>query len=205
MIIKVCGMRDPDNIRAVEQAGADWMGFIFFPQSARYVADRPEYLPSRCRRAGIFVNENTETILSKAKEFGLDIIQLHGKETSDQCLRLKTEGLKVIKAFSLSGKQELSAVPCYEGCCDYFLFDTACTGYGGSGRTFDWKILQSYKGETPFLLSGGLRPGCMERLSRFGHPRWTGIDLNSGFETAPAQKDAVLLHTFIKQIREKIK
>ena len=71
MIIKVCGMREPENIRAIEQAGADWMGFIFFPQSARYVSHRPEYLPEQCHRIGVFVNESSENILLKAQEFGL--------------------------------------------------------------------------------------------------------------------------------------
>lgn len=76
MIVKVCGMREPENIRAIEQAGADWMGFIFFPHSARYVTHCPEYLPEQCRRVGVFVNESTENILLKAQEFGLHYIQL---------------------------------------------------------------------------------------------------------------------------------
>ena len=88
MIIKVCGMREPENIRAIEQAGADWMGFIFFPQSVRHVSHRPEYLPEQCRRIGVFVNESSENILLKAQEFGLHHIQLHGRETPEQCLSL---------------------------------------------------------------------------------------------------------------------
>ena len=93
MIIKVCGMREPENIRAIEQAGADWMGFIFFPQSARYVSHRPEYLPEQCHRIGVFVNESSENILLKAQEFGLHHIQLHGRETPEQCRKLKAAGL----------------------------------------------------------------------------------------------------------------
>ena len=92
MIIKVCGMREPENIRAIEQAGADWMGFIFFPQSARYVSHRPEYLPEQCHRIGVFVNESSENILLKAQEFGLHHIQLHGRETPEQCRKLKATG-----------------------------------------------------------------------------------------------------------------
>ena len=101
MIIKVCGMREPENIRAIEQAGADWMGFIFFPQSARYVSHRPEYLPEQCHRIGVFVNESSENILLKAQEFGLHHIQLHGRETPEQCRKLKATGLGVIKVFSI--------------------------------------------------------------------------------------------------------
>lgn len=89
MIVKVCGMREPDNIRRVEQAGPDWMGFIFFPHSSRYVSCRPAYLPEQCKRVGVFVNEKTPVILQKADEFGLHYIQLHGRETPEQCLNLK--------------------------------------------------------------------------------------------------------------------
>lgn len=104
MIIKVCGMREPENIRAIEQAGADWMGFIFFPQSVRHVSHRPEYLPEQCRRIGVFVNESSENILLKAQEFGLHHIQLHGRETPEQCRKLKAAGLGIIKVFPLHGK-----------------------------------------------------------------------------------------------------
>ena len=201
MIIKVCGMREPENIRAIEQAGADWMGFIFFPQSARYVSHRPEYLPEQCHRIGVFVNESSENILLKAQEFGLHHIQLHGRETPEQCRKLKATGLGVIKVFSIAQESDLQSAGCYEGVCDYFLFDTACSGYGGSGKPFNWNILQAYRGKTPFLLSGGLRPGSLSLLLQFKHEQWAGIDLNSGFETAPALKDAAAVHTFINQTK----
>lgn len=204
MIIKVCGMREPENIRAIEQAGADWMGFIFFPQSARHVSHRPEYLPEQCCRIGVFVNESSENILLKAQEFGLHHIQLHGRETPEQCRKLKATGLGVIKVFSIAQESDLQSAGCYEGVCDYFLFDTACSGYGGSGKTFNWNILQAYRGKTPFLLSGGLRPGSLSLLLQFKHEQWAGIDLNSGFETAPALKDAAAVHTFINQLKQKI-
>lgn len=203
MIIKVCGMREPENIRAIEQAGADWMGFIFFPQSVRHVSHRPEYLPEQCRRIGVFVNESSENILLKAQEFGLHHIQLHGRETPEQCRKLKAAGLGIIKVFSIAREIDLRPVGCYEGICDYFLFDTACSGYGGSGKTFNWNILQAYRGKTPFLLSGGLRPGSLSSLLQFKHEQWAGIDLNSGFETAPALKDAAAVHTFINQLKQK--
>ena len=204
MIIKVCGMREPENIRAIEQAGADWMGFIFFPHSARYVTHCPEYLPEQCRRIGVFVNESSEIILQKAQEFGLHHIQLHGRETPEQCRKLKAAGLGIVKVFSIAREIDLRPVGCYEGICDYFLFDTACSGYGGSGKTFNWNILQAYRGKTPFLLSGGLRPGSLSSLLQFKHEQWAGIDLNSGFETAPALKDAAAVHTFINQLKQKI-
>ena len=197
-------MREPENIRAIEQTGADWMGFIFFPGSSRYVSHRPAYLPEQCRRIGVFVNESTENILLKVQEFGLHYIQLHGKETPEQCRKLKASGLGIIKVFSIAQESDLQPIGRYEGICDYFLFDTACSGFGGSGRTFRWDILQAYQGETPFLLSGGLHPGSLSALLKFKHTQWAGIDLNSGFETAPALKDASSIHTFIKQLKQAI-
>lgn len=205
MIIKVCGMRDPENIRAVEQAGADWMGFIFYPKSPRYVETCPDYLPEQCKRVGVFVNENLENMIQKAGEYHLDYVQLHGMEHPDTCRKLRGTRLKVIKAFSVAEESGIMSLEQYEGCCDYFLFDTACPTHGGSGKTFDWNLVQSYHEKTPFLLSGGINPQSVEALSRFEHPQWAGIDLNSGFETAPASKDATLLHTFIKQVKQKIK
>lgn len=202
MIVKVCGMREPENIRAVERAGADWMGFIFYARSPRCVAAPPSYLPAACRRVGVFVGECTDTIMQQAARFGLSHVQLHGRETAEECRRLRSEGLTVIKAFSVKGIDDAQAATAYEDACDYFLFDTACTGYGGSGVSFDWNALHAYCGHTPFLLSGGLRPDSMEALARFHHPRWAGIDLNSGFETAPARKDAAALKTFIEQAKQ---
>lgn len=204
MIVKVCGMREPDNIRAVEQTGPDWMGFIFFPHSSRHVSLRPAYLPERCKRVGVFVNEVTPAILQKAEEFDLHYIQLHGTETSEQCLNLKRAGLGVIKVFLIASMSDLKSTVCYENVCDYFLFDTACTGYGGSGKTFDWQVLTAYHGSTPFLLSGGLKPDSLHSLKEFRHPAWAGIDLNSGFEISPGKKDTTLLNTFIKQIKSNI-
>ncbi len=205
MIIKVCGMRDPENIRAVEQAGTDWMGFIFYPKSPRYVEACPDYLPEQCKRVGVFVNEPLEHIIRKAGEYRLNYIQLHGQEDPGTCRKLQEAKLKVIKAFSVAKELGTMSLDRYEGCCDYFLFDTACPTHGGSGKAFDWNLVQSYHGETPFLLSGGINPQSLEALSQFEHPNWAGIDLNSGFETAPAVKDATLLHTFIKQVKQKIK
>lgn len=205
MIVKVCGMREPENIRAVEQAGADWMGFIFFPRSSRYVEKVPQYLPSQCQRVGVFVNENTNVIRQQVAAFGLHYLQLHGKESPEQCSQLKQDGTGIIKVFSIADEADLQATARYEGICDYFLFDTACAGYGGSGKSFNWEVLQAYQGHTPFLLSGGINPGSLEALLNFSHAQWAGIDLNSGFETAPAQKDANALRTFIEQVKQKIK
>lgn len=201
MIVKVCGMRQPDNIREVEKTGADWMGFICYQRSPRFVPSAPAYLPVRSKRIGVFVNADYETIITRASELKLDYLQLHGSESPALCQKLHTEGFKLIKAFSFHKPSELGQTDEYVSSCDYFLFDTPCHEYGGSGQSFNWDILSHYQGKTPFLLSGGIRPESLEALSKFHHPAWAGIDLNSGFETAPAEKDAAMLNHFIKQFR----
>lgn len=205
MIVKVCGMRDPDNIRAVAATGVDWMGFIFYPRSPRYFDQSSISLPGSIARIGVFVNEKPERILQTAGTFDLDYIQLHGNEPADVCGLLRKEGYPVIKAVSVSSADDIAGTAPYEGVVDYFLFDTKCKGFGGSGRPFDWSVLESYRGRTPFLLSGGISPGSLAELERFHHPRWAGIDLNSGFEIAPACKDEHLLKAFVHQFKSKFK
>ena len=194
-------MRDPDNIRAVEAAGADWLGLIFYPKSPRYVDAMPSYLPRRSKRVGVFVSASEEDILSHVEAYRLDIVQLHGKESPELCSSLRSKGIHVMKVFTLNKPEDINQVTPYEGRADLFHFDTPCPEYGGSGRGFDWSLLSHYKGDTPFMLSGGLKPSSLEALASFSHPRWMGIDLNSGFETAPAMKDATMLADFIKTFK----
>ena len=195
-------MRDPENIRAVEEMiHPDMMGFIFWKGSKRYVSEVPSYLP-KCTRVGVFVNPTEEEVLQKVTGFGLNAIQLHGQETPDFCQQIKSKtGLPIIKAISI-GESDSSLFTLhsslYEGIADFFLFDTKCKCVGGSGEQFDWDILQHYKGNTPFLLSGGIGPGDEEKVKRWHHPECIGIDLNSRFETAPALKDAEALVKFMR-------
>ncbi len=201
-MIKVCGMREADNIRAVEALGIQWMGFIFWPGSSRYVSQQPAYLPTKCRRVGVFVNADMGDITAKVQEYGLHALQLHGSESPDYVLRLRRatalhQSPLIIKAFSISSEQDLDGHQQYEGLVDYFLFDTKCMTVGGSGKHFDWSVLRHYHGHTPFILSGGIGPDDAERLQQFHHPQCAGIDLNSRFETAPALKDVTALRQFI--------
>lgn len=198
-IIKVCGMRDAHNIIQVEELRPDWMGFIFWPKSSRYVSTFPEYMPIYTKRVGVFVDEDIETVRQTAKDYALDIIQLHGHESPDYATRLRE--WEVIKAISVSNRSDIASCKAYEGTVDYFLFDTKCKTVGGSGEHFDWTVLNDYDGETPFLLSGGIGPDDVERVKAFCHPRCVGIDLNSRFETAPGLKDINKLKDFIKKIR----
>jgi phosphoribosylanthranilate isomerase len=198
MKIKVCGMREADNIREVERLGIDLMGLIFWPQSSRYVSEKPDYLPTHCQRVGVFVDEDIERVNSIADEYALDYIQLHGHESSEYCAQL--QGLHLIKAISVSGRDDIATYKQYEGLVDYFLFDTKCPSVGGSGQQFDWTVLSAYDGNTPFLLSGGIGPDDAERVKAFRHEKCIGIDLNSRFETAPGLKDIDSLRRFLTHL-----
>lgn len=198
-MIKVCGMREAHNIEEVEALDIDLMGFIFYPRSSRYCATLPNYLPTRCKRVGVFVNAAIEDISERVANFRLNYVQLHGNETPDFArLVRKQTGCKVIKAFSIGNPFPSNLVSSFEGVADLFLFDTPTIGYGGSGQTFDHSLLSQYSGTTPFLLSGGI--GSDFHLTTT-HERLVGLDLNSRFEVAPGLKDAGLLRSFISNLK----
>lgn len=200
-IIKVCGMTDGENIRQTEQLGVDFIGFIFYPRSPRFLFEMPTYLPVRSRRIGVFVNESKDNILMYTDRFGLDYIQLHGNESPEFCHNLQAAGMKLIKAFSIATPRDLSSVSAYEGLCQYYLFDTKTPQYGGSGNQFDWTLLNRYTGNTPFLLSGGINQYSATAIRNFHHPRLAGVDINSRFESSPGLKDIGRIQTFIRELR----
>lgn len=198
-------MRDSENIRALERLDLDITGFIFYPPSPRFVPDdgRLDDIVFRLgkKRAGVFVNEKPEILIGRAKRYRLDYIQLHGSESPETCKVLRRQGYAVIKAFPVATKEDLKYTDDYPCCADYFLFDTKNVNYGGSGKRFDWSLLDEYRGNTPFLLSGGLTPDCADEINSLRHPMFSGIDLNSGFEISPAIKDIAKLKDFINKIR----
>jgi len=205
-------MKDADNIRKVEALGIDWMGFIFWPKSSRYVCERPIYLPQKAKRVGVFVDESIENVRQTADDYALDYIQLHGHESPDYCAQLQSR--PIIKAFNIATSDDLSRTKAYEGLVDYFLFDTrspvrpVCSDViatplpGGSGKKFDWNVLMGYNGSTPFLLSGGIGPDDATLIKAFLHPLCIGIDLNSRFETEPGIKQVGKLKEFLKQSKQ---
>ena len=205
MLIKVCGMRDADNIEQVRRLKPDMMGLIFYARSSRFVGTEPlphlraDFAPAA--KVGVFVNETVEHIVDIAAQFNLNAVQLHGNESPAECATLRGTGLKVIKAFGIESAADFERCDSYSGCCDMFLFDTRTVGYGGAGTKFDWSIMAEYKQDMPFILSGGIGPDDAESISHLQHPSLVGIDLNSRFETAPALKDVAKLERFISQIR----
>ena len=199
MIVKVCGMRDAQNIRDVEKLGVDWIGMIFWSQSKRFVAEVPSYLPKHQKRVGVFVDAPLEDIRQHISDYQLNIIQLHGQESPDYVKALKPH--TTIKAFNIAKADDLVQTEQYEGIADYFLFDTKGLMVGGNGQKFDWSVLTAYHGKTPFLLSGGIGLDDAESINSFHHPSCIGIDLNSRFEVSPAFKDIDKLKTFLGKIK----
>lgn len=201
MIVKVCGMREPDNIRDVEALHPDMMGFICWEKSPRYVAAVPSYLP-KCQRVCVFVNQAASYVMQMTDSLKADYIQLHGSETPDFCQELKqATGLKIIKAISIANSADIEKSEKYQGIADIMLFDTKCATVGGGGVKFDWGVLENYDGATPFLLSGGITLGDAEAVLSITHPMFAGVDLNSGFESSPAVKKISELKKFITSIR----
>lgn len=213
-------MREPNNIRAVEELGVDWMGFIFYPKSPRYVhqvSSRAGIIPdysaleqnkSRVKRVGVFVDDMPQNIVTHVYNDGLDIVQLHGDESPVMMDNLRRTldpdirpGIKLMKALAVSSKNDIERWREYQGHADYLLFDTRCPMKGGSGKQFDWSVLEAYDGPIPFLLSGGIGPDDAKCVSAFQHPQCIGIDLNSCFETEPGIKDAELLRKFVEAVR----
>lgn len=202
MIVKVCGMCHPENIRRVAALEVDWLGFIFWPESKRqFVPGNGAWETGGKKKVGVFVNSFADDMMKTAAAYGLDYLQLHGEESPDVCHSLQKRGYSLIKAFPVAGPDDLKQTREYEGRADYFLFDTKCESYGGSGRSFDWSVLETYRGATPFLLSGGINPGSLDAIRRFRHPSFAGVDLNSGFETEPGRKDVGKLHPFVRSLR----
>lgn len=205
MRIKVCGLRYPDNIARIAALDVQMMGFIFYPPSPRYAAGLDARvltaLPPRIRRVGVFVDEDAQRLLSTVRTYGLDTVQLHGGESPGYCQDLRDKGLSVIKALGIAQKEDLRRTSAYRDACDRLLFDTRSPAHGGTGRHFDWDLLAGYRGPTPFLLSGGIRPEDARALAALDHPYLEGVDLNSGFETAPGVKDQQALADFIRRLR----
>jgi len=201
--IKVCGLKFPDNREALEEMPVDFFGFIFYPESKRFVGKRPDsrLFHSRKNKVAVFVNESISQMRRVAGDFDFHMVQLHGKEAPETCRILKDAGMKVIKTFNLNEGFDFSRLEEYENHIDYFLFDTKTDLPGGSGKKFNWDILNSYSGKQPFFLSGGIGPEDLEKIRHLYHPNLGGIDLNSRFEDAPGVKNVELLRAFIEEVK----
>jgi phosphoribosylanthranilate isomerase len=202
--IKVCGMRDPDNIRRVVELNPDYMGFILYPGSKRYLGNNYKLsveIPETISRIGVFVNALIPDVIQWINKLGLNYVQLHGSESTEYCRELINMDIHVIKSFSIDPEFDFSVVADYAPWCDYFLYDTKTRLYGGSGEQFDWSKLKDYTFNKPFILSGGIGPDDSNSIKQMNSPTLHAIDLNSKFETCAGLKDILLIKDFITKMR----
>ena len=203
ILIKVCGMRDAENIRQVSALDPDYMGFIFYPPSPRYVGNEfklSESPSTRTTRVGVFVNASNDEIKKYSLTTGFDHVQLHGNESVQQAAMLKDSGFKVIKVFSVDDAFDFSVSKPYIPAVDYFLFDTKGKLYGGNAKKFDWSVLNRYDQEVPFFLSGGLSSDNIKDIKSLEGMNLHALDLNSGVEESPGLKSVSKLKAAFDEV-----
>ena len=207
MKIKVCGMRNPSNIEDLVKLKPDYIGFIFYPKSKRFIGEIiPDeiqaLIPVYIQKVGVFVDEPFDNLLEKFRTNKLDMIQLHGSELPGYCERLKKLDIPVIKVFGITSDFDFQTVRPYNQYCDYFLFDTSGEERGGTGKKFDWATLEKYNEDKPFFLSGGIHPDDVDAINRLPYSKLHGVDINSGFETEPGIKNISVVKAFIGELRK---
>ena len=204
MIVKVCGLREVDNIKDIVQLPIDYIGLIFYDKSPRFVEkvlDLPK--DEHIKRVGVFVNASIDYIVQKIKDYQLDCVQLHGNESVEFCQQLlDTCHVSIVKAISVATKEDVRIAENYTSVADVLLFDTKVPTHGGSGEKFDWDIIHAYQGNKPFLLSGGISKDDVESIRNIKHEQFLGIDLNSKFEISAGYKNVQLLNDFVKAIKQ---
>ena len=207
--IKVCGITQFKQLQQLEALNVDYAGLIFYKDSPRYMGDKLSGKEIKgadfdLKKVGVFVNPSYSDLLDAIDDYGLDIVQLHGNETPEMCEELSAE-VEVIKAFRIEdGNANIDKmVESYDAVCDYYLFDTAGLkeSFGGTGKQFDWSILNKAKIEKPFFLSGGIGPDDAAKVKAFKHPDFFAIDVNSKFEIEPGIKDMGLLLKFMQAFK----
>ncbi|TCC91901.1 phosphoribosylanthranilate isomerase [Pedobacter frigiditerrae] len=202
--LKVCGMRQASNIAAVAELQPDYLGFIFYQKSPRFIsgvsAELIKYVPSTIKTTGVFVNEDLERVKAYIFKYNLKAVQLHGQEDVVYCEALKPTGVEIIKAFGIDENFDFSKLEAYLNVVDYFLFDTQTPDHGGSGKIFDWKLLTNYTFNKPYFLSGGIDLTHTTTIKNINDPRLYAVDVNSKFELEPGLKDVEKLREFFKEM-----
>jgi phosphoribosylanthranilate isomerase len=205
-------MRDIENINRLQELDIDFMGIIRYPKSKRFVSDlQKEKISQQSMNkgtVGVYVNEAFENILQDVIPLQLDVVQLHGSENPAFAQALLDVDIKVFKAFQITTDFDFTSLKEWQKLAQqyvgklFFLFDTATQDYGGSGKKFNWSILDLYKGEVPFLLSGGITKEDVEEIKKIKHNMFLGVDLNSKFEKAPGIKNIDELKLFTEKLRK---
>ncbi len=189
---KVCGMKDSENILQVSALNPDYMGFIFYEASPRYVGVDfivPARLLPSVKRVGVFVNHSLDFVIDTMKGNQLHYAQLHGDESVVFCEALKQQGVKIIKVFRVDEDFDFVSTHQYESVSDFFLFDTKGKLYGGNATPFDWGLLNQYNQAVPFFLSGGIQPENVKEIKTLSLLNIHAIDVNSGVEDHPGFKN----------------
>lgn len=209
-------MREPENITALLDLPIDFIGFVFYPKSPRYVVEKKlqAWLKENTeqfagiKRVGVFVNAEIEFILNRVHDFQLDFVQLHGDESPEYCREIKSywdissiRKARLIKAFRIDDRFDFEQVLEYETLCGYYIFDTKVEQeYGGTGKSFDWSLLEQYRGLTPYLLSGGIGPDSADKVRKLPYKQLAGVDINSKFEDSPGKKDIEKIRKFVEAL-----
>ncbi|WP_338873962.1 phosphoribosylanthranilate isomerase [Spirosoma sp. SC4-14] len=206
MKIKVCGLRDAENLKEIAALGPDFVGFIFYDQSPRFVGEElneevVKALPRSIRKVGVFVNASPDYILRNVKKYDFQYVQLHGNETPEYCRSLRNRGISLIKAFRVDEGFNFSMLNNYKAHCDFFLFDAKGDQPGGNGVTFDWSILSRYDNEKPFFISGGIGLNNLDQLDTLKGMKLYGVDVNSQVEVSPGIKDVAKVKELIDRVR----
>ena len=222
MKLKVCGMKYQENIFEVAALQPDYMGFIFYEKSARFLDNNIPEISENIKKTGVFVNAPLAYILEQIQKHNLQAVQLHGDESPEFCKDLRhaelpellAEGvsashtIEVIKVFSIKDSFDFSLLEPYESVCDYFLFDTKGKLPGGNGYTFNWNILENYTSTKPYFLSGGISLNEVDNIKEFRKYKASkfcyAIDVNSGFEIKPGLKNIEKLIEFKEQLSSHI-
>tara|TARA_B100001741_G_scaffold281568_1_gene255466 strand:- start:77 stop:685 length:609 start_codon:yes stop_codon:yes gene_type:complete len=202
MIVKVCGLKEINNINKLNEIDIDLMGFIFYDKSSRFIKQEINISNLTKKKVGVFVNESLENIKKKIKEYNLNYVQLHGDETPKFSEKLMNY-CKVIKAFRISENFNFDSTNQYKDCCDLFLFDRFSKNYGGSGKKFDWNKIKSFN-KKKFLLSGGIDIDSVDKINSIKNENefLLGIDINSKFEISPGLKNIKKVKMFLKQLNK---
>ena len=212
--LKICGMKFPENIQEIALLEPDFLGFIFYEGSVRnYTENTIVSVPNSIHKVGVFVNEKSINIIKNIQKHDLNMIQLHGNETESYCLELINQlnhnqlNTKIIKAFSVDESFDFSILNKYQ-IVDYFLFDTKGKLPGGNGTKFNWQILENYKLEKPYFLSGGIGLEDVESIQEFlktpASKHCFALDVNSQFEIEAGLKNKEKLQQFKTQLYESV-
>ena len=203
--VKICGLTQPEHVAAAVEAGAGFVGFVFFPKSPRNLTPEAaavlaQEVPPGVARVGLFVNPDDAALDAVLAQVPLDILQLHGSETPERVAEIKARtGLPVMKAVGVAGPQDLDALWDYGLVADMLLVDAKAPKDaalpGGNGLAFDWRLLVGRKFLTPWMLAGGLTPDNVAEAVRLTGARI--VDVSSGVESAPGEKDGALIRDFV--------